>query len=163
MHAHSLTFLFCRQDTLQGLMCVEKDNSAVKGDFFEDQGYPSASQFFGPGGLGSKQLGFHSYKLEMNNFKANARYQLGDQIGAFHYLSDQQMKTAFGGFLVLPTADDGGNCIELNAVSFGKSETGSCSKRITDLAADCESILNAERYVSDIFGTSYVSSSFFSA
>ncbi|KAL7540756.1 hypothetical protein ACHAXR_010358 [Thalassiosira sp. AJA248-18] len=137
-------------DKLHNLMCIEKDNSAVKGNFFEDQGYPRASQIFSPGGKGSKHLGFHSYKRE-SSLKSNANYRVGDPITAYQS-SGQKLNDAFGGHLVLPIADDGGNCIELNTVAFGKNEGGSpCSKHTDDLAADCEGRFSASRYTSNIY------------
>ena len=151
------------KDKLQGLMCVEKDNSAVKGNFFIDQGYPRASQVFSPGGTGSKQLGFHSYGREKATvpLKTNVGYQLGDPIAAYHHhlstnggqtTTNTLLTNAFGGYLVLPSPDDGGNCIELNTVSFGKSEAHTCSKHTNDLAVDCEEgRFSAERYISNVF------------
>lgn len=134
-------------------MCVEHDNSAVQGNFFEDQGYPPASQVFSPGGRGAKQLGFHSYGREATPVKSNAYYQLGETIPAYQQnVSDQQLERAFGGYLVLPSANDGGYCIELNTVAFGKSESSACLKRTYDVAADCEGPLGTARYVSGIFG-----------
>ena len=144
-------------------MCVEKDNSAVKGNFFIDQGYPRASQVFSPGGTGSKQLGFHSYGREKAltvPLNTIVGYQLGDPIAAYHYHSSNDGQTisntlvtnAFGGYLVLPSPDDGGNCIELNTVSFGKSEAHACSKHTSNLAVDCEEgRFSAERYISNVF------------
>ena len=143
-------------------MCVEKDNSAVKGNFFIDQGYPRASQVFSPGGTGSKQLGFHSYGREKATSPLNTivGYQLGDPIAAYHYHSSNDGQTisntlvtnAFGGYLLLPSPDNSGNCIELNTVSFGKSEAHACSKHTNDLAVDCEEgRFSAERYISNVF------------
>jgi len=59
---------------LSSILCIEKDNSALKGSFFEDQGYPQASQVFSPGGKGTKHLGFHSYR-GMRNIPCLAIYQ----------------------------------------------------------------------------------------
>ena len=132
-------------------MCIENDNSAVKGNFFEDQGYPRASQVFSPGGRGAKHLGFHSYNREATSAKSDAKYQLGDPIAAYHS-SDQKLTVAFGGFLILPSASDGGNCIELNTVAFGRNEADKCSKFTDDLAVDCEGQLSTARYVSNIYG-----------
>mmetsp|Transcript_22821 Transcript_22821/g.43012 ORF Transcript_22821/g.43012 Transcript_22821/m.43012 type:complete len:142 (-) Transcript_22821:89-514(-) len=134
-------------------MCIEKDNSAVKGNFFEDQGYPRASQVFSPGGRGAKNLGFHSYYREATSVKMDANYQLGDPIAAYHS-SDQKLTVAFGGYLILPSADDGGNCIELNTIAFGRSNAGKCSKYIDELDTDCEGHLSTARYVSNIYGKS---------
>jgi hypothetical protein len=132
-------------------MCVENDNSAVKGKYYEDQGYPRATQIFSPGGRGANQLGFHSFSREATLITSNAEYQLGDPIVAYHS-SDQQLTSAFGGYLVLPSPDDGGNCIELNTVAFGKSESSGCSRYTNDLAADCEGKFSTSRYLSNIFG-----------
>lgn len=136
------------------MMCVEYDNSAVQGNYFDDQGYPPASEVFSPGGMAAKQLGFHSYSHgTMASSKSNINYQLGDPIVAFQQgVVDQSMNKVFGGYLVLPSSDDGGYCIELNNVAFGKGEASVCVKHINNLATDCESLLGAVRYVSNIFG-----------
>lgn len=139
------------QDILQGLLCAEIDNSAVKGKFFEDQGYPPASQVFSPGERGANQIGFHSFSREAAFITSNAEYQLGDPIAVYKSF-DQQLTRAFGGYLVLPSPDDGGNCIELNTVAFGKSESSRCSKYINDLSADCEGKFSTERYFLNTFG-----------
>ena len=137
-------------------MCVEKDNSGVKGNFFKDQGYPSASQVFSPGGQGSNQLGFHSYSNREATATASAttdvNYQLGDKIAAYHHVhaSSNVLANAFGGYLVLPSADESGNCLGLNTVSFGKSEAHTCTKHTNDLALDCESQFSTARYISNV-------------
>ena len=129
---------------------MEKDNSAVEGNYFVDQGCPSALQVFGKG---SKQLGFHSYtSREEATSKAKSSstgYQLGDEIAAYHQdESTDTLTNAFGGYLVLPTPDSSGNCIELNAVSFGKSETNTCTKYTSNLATACEGQFSTSRYIS---------------
>ena len=137
-------------------MCVEKDNSAVKGNFFKDQGYPSASQVFSPGVQGSNQLGFHSYSnreaTATTSATTDANYQLGDKIAAYHHVhaSSNVLTNAFGGYLVLPSADESGNCLGLNTVSFGKSEAHTCTKHTNDLALDCESQFSTARYISNV-------------
>ncbi len=143
--------LSTEQDKLQGLLCAEIDNSAVKGKFFEDQGYPRAAQIFSPGGKGANQLGFHSFSREAAVITSKAEYKFGDPIAVYHSF-DQQLTHAFGGYLVLPSPDDGGNCIELNTVAFGKSESSRCAKYFVDLAADCEGKLSTGRYFSNVLG-----------
>lgn len=135
-------------------MCVEHDNSAVQGNFFEDQGYPPASQIFSPGGRGANQLGFSSNEREAAPVKSNPNYQLGDPIMALQRDKvDQQLKRAFGRYLVLPAANDDGYCIESNTVTFGKSEPSArCLKRTYNVAADCEGLLSTARYVENMFG-----------
>ena len=133
-------------------MCVEKDNSAVKGNYFIDQGYPSALQVLGEG---ANRLGFHSYiNRDETTSKAKTNttgYQLGVGIVAYHQDDDNtSLINAFGGYLVLPTSDSSGNCIELNTVSFGKSETNTCIKHTSNLANDCEGQFSASRYTSNV-------------
>jgi len=50
----------------------------------------------------------------------------------------------------LPTPDSSGNCIELNTVSFGKSETNTCTKHTSNLVDDCEGQFSTARYISNI-------------
>lgn len=134
------------------MLCVEKDNSAVKGTFYHDQGYPKASQVFLPGGMGTKQIGFETqqYTPVTNSYGA---YRFGDPIAAFK-ISDEELSTAFGGYLVLPQAVDGGMCVELLAAAFGKDKTSSCLRQSDNLALDCENRFNSMRYISDVFGKS---------
>mmetsp|Transcript_563 Transcript_563/g.1302 ORF Transcript_563/g.1302 Transcript_563/m.1302 type:complete len:656 (-) Transcript_563:219-2186(-) len=148
---HPLRVSDSPEDKLHHFMCVEEDNSAVKGNFFEDQGYPRASEVFSPGGRGAKQLGFHSNIRESTSVKTDANYQLGDPIAALHSALDQKLMVAFGGYLVLPSANDSGNCIELNTIAFGRNEAGKCSKLIDELFADCEAQLSTARYISNIY------------
>lgn len=133
------------EDKLHGLVCIDRDNSPVKGIFFEDEGgYPSASQVFSPGSQIAKPVGFHSNTNE-NDHSIHGTYQLGDKINSFA-LSDGVIVT--DGHLTLPTKDDGGFCIDFNAARFGKSMTdNSCLRRIENLAEDCETKLNADRYI----------------
>jgi len=131
---------------------VEKDNSAVKGNYFIDQGYSSVSQVLEKG---SNRLGFHSYtSREEATSKAktsSTAYQLGDGIAVYHQNElTTTLINAFGGYLVLPTPDSSGNCIEMNTVSFGKSETNTCTKHTSHLASDCEGQFSTARYISNV-------------
>lgn len=134
-------------------MCIEKDNSAVKGTFFHDQGYPRALQVFSPGGRGKKHNSFHSSKQTASSSSYNGAYQLGDMIAAFRISDQGGTATSFGGYLVVPSAGDGGKCIELNSAVFGKNEANACLKQTDNLALDCEHQFSTTRYVSNIFGT----------
>ncbi|KAL9188182.1 hypothetical protein ACHAXT_006560 [Thalassiosira profunda] len=148
------------EDKLLGLLCVEQDNSAVKGAFYKDQGYPSAIQAFSPGGVGSKQRGFQSNNRGASSIALSGAYRVGDSIAAYRP-SGQTLTTVFGGRLVLPAAvfggrlvlpaaSDSGTCVELNAVSFGKNEASTCTKITDDLAADCEAQFSTGRYISNV-------------
>jgi tectonic-1/3 len=134
------------EDQLQGLVCIEKDNSPVKGVFFEDHGYPRAMTVFSPGSRVAKPIGFHSY--DDTTDESYGTYQLGDKIAAYT-LSDQQLFVP--GYLMLPSDGDGGHCIDSNAALFGQSERNSCYRRTNDLASECETKFNIDRYVSNIF------------
>ena len=125
----------------------------MKGNYFIDQGYPSASQVLGKG---SKQFGFHYYiSRDETTSKSKSSgitgYQLGDGIVAYHHDETTTLTNAFGGYLVLPTPDSSGNCIELNTVSFGKSGTNTCTKFTSNLASDCERQFSTSRYISNVF------------
>ena len=98
-------------------------------------------------------MGFHSYTSReeaASDTQASTAYQLGDGIVAYHQDETTTLTNAFGGYLVLPTPDISGNCIELNTVSFGKSETNSCIKHTSNLASDCEGQFSTSRYISNI-------------
>ncbi|KAL7483866.1 hypothetical protein ACHAW6_009507 [Cyclotella cf. meneghiniana] len=135
------------EDQLHGLICIEKDNSPVKGVFFADPGYPRATEVFSPGSKIAKPIGFNSYAKNFD--ESYVTYQLGDKIPAYNLSNDQFVLTI--GYLTLPSAGDGGRCIDSNAALFGKSESNTCSRRIRDLATECESKFSIDRYVLDVF------------
>ena len=132
------------EDRLHGLVCIERDNSPVKGIYFEDAGgYPSASHVFSPGSRTAKPVAFHSY-TNGNDQTAHGTYQLGDVINSFSFsdgviVADQ--------YLNVPSKDDGGYCIDSNAARFGISKTNKCLRRIENLAQDCEMKLNGDPYI----------------
>jgi hypothetical protein len=119
----------------------------VKGVFFADPGYPRATEVFSPGSRIAKQISFISYAKNLD--ESYSTYQLGDKIPTYN-LSNQQFVLTIG-YLTLPSAGDGGSCIDSNAALFGKRESNTCSRGIRNLAIECESKFSIDRYVSDIF------------
>lgn len=130
------------EDQLHGLVCIEKDNSAVKGDFFQDQGYPT--QVFSPGSRVAKPLTFHTHPV--NREISYGTYQLGSKIAAYTLMNDNTIST--NAYLGLTSPGDGGTCVDSNAVRFGISESNTCLRKIEDLAVDCETKFNIDRYAS---------------
>ncbi|KAL3803724.1 hypothetical protein HJC23_003778 [Cyclotella cryptica] len=143
----SLLIVLFSKDQLHGLICIESDNSPVKGVFFADPGYPRAREVFSPGSRIAKPIGFHSYAYNLG--KSYGTYQLGDKIPTYNFSNQQFVLTI--GYLALPSAGDDGSCIDSNAALFGKSESNTCSRSIKDLAIECESKFSINRYVSDLF------------
>ena len=137
------------EHALLGLLCVEKNNSAVTGNYYRDQGYPSAGLDGSPFDGGA---GFHT---------ASQQWRQGDDaqsktgaLRAFRSLDGGTLRLApFGGLLTLPTSSTGagGRCLELNPVAFGQDLATSCTKQVDDLANDCEGALGLSRYTSGIY------------
>ena len=141
-----------RQDALQGVLCVETDNSAVKGDFFSDPGYPSATTTFAPNGPGVKHKNFWPRKDETSHLEStsNDAFHLGDPISV-HYAGEENSvasTNAFGQVLRLPFAGDGGFCNDLNAIQFGHSIKTSCLRNIKDIAVTCENDFSTSHFTS---------------
>jgi hypothetical protein len=109
--------------------------------YFEDQGYPRASQVFSPGSKLPKPATFYS-SVDNDSFSHGA-YELEDSI-ATHPMSDQGSSS---GHLVLPSVGDGGYCIDSSAARFGKNEEMSCLRNIENLATECSTKFNVERYL----------------
>ncbi|KAL7511296.1 hypothetical protein ACHAXN_008210 [Cyclotella atomus] len=131
------------RDQLHNLICIEQDNSAVKGVYLEDQGYPRASQVFSPGSKLPKPATFHSY-ADTDNVSYGAYQQLGDSIATYS-MSDQGLISSRG-HLMLPSVGDGGYCIDANAARFGLNEDISCLRNIENLSTECHNKFNVERY-----------------
>jgi hypothetical protein len=154
-------------EAYKSLMCVQRDNSGTKGEFFaagpdlEDM-YPAAAEVFGstltvvdcattfvraplyirvpppPSPTRAKDYECH-YSTSVGVSTTNA-FSLGDTI-ALRRADDPDSPTLvvprFGGLLPLPSDRGDGVCAESGAVLFGEPTTETCSIAVTDLSAQC--------------------------
>ena len=146
------------QDALNGLLCTKVDNSAVKGVFFDDPGYPLASLAFSSpfGRAAVKTNDYNSYRRSTVGEQQNSEFQVGDTIPFIiqrSFSDPQNGGTYFSqDVLRLPFASANGICNYLNIVQFGKdiSTNGECKVPILsedELHSYCRNEFNIERYL----------------
>uniref|UniRef100_A0A7S1TPI6 Tectonic domain-containing protein n=1 Tax=Phaeomonas parva TaxID=124430 RepID=A0A7S1TPI6_9STRA len=124
--------------SLDQMLCVQTDNSELKGEFFADPGSPSASVFDSDDG--SKDYSYEPTTASTTSI--DDTYDLGETILAGHIPNGTSdgFYRAWGGHLSIPTADESGVC---NPLSFGKYEEpvyepNSCIQVFDDLADACD-------------------------
>lgn len=130
-------------DQLDRIVCIEQDNSPVKGVFFMEDKVLHASSVFLPGSKLAKPVTFHSNAE--GDGSSYGTYQLGDAISVYSLSEEGVIST--NGKLLLPSLGDGGHCIDSNAVGYGKSMHNSCRRNMKDFANECETKFNVNRYV----------------
>ncbi|EJK69296.1 hypothetical protein THAOC_09458 [Thalassiosira oceanica] len=133
---------------LLGLLCVEKNNSAVTGNYYRDQGYPSAAL---DGSLFDGDAGFHTTSQRR---RGNNALPTTGALRAFRSLDGGTLKLApFGGLLTLPVSSTGmgGRCLEMNPALFRQDLATSCTMQVDNLAMDCEGALSLSRYTSGVY------------
>eukprot|EP00903_Cladosiphon_okamuranus_P006338 g6208.t2 len=143
---------------VDGLLCVQYDNSASKGEFFEDPGTLPISIF---GDSGSSEFSYHDNLAEASAQRAtetDSFFDKGDRIpAAFMDEADGGTVAAFGGYFPLPVADDAGRCNEANFAGFGipvpanRGEENSCSREVESLESQCSSVFGWERFTSQLY------------
>jgi hypothetical protein len=156
------------QLVFQGSLCVKQDNSAVRGIFLDDPGYPSAADVFSHNsdewGVSDRQAtkphDFNSYIAKNNDEQDNSgnataasdSYKVGDGMTIFTPWENSNgtntttmMRQSL--FMVLQ-ATDGGVCNERGAAQFGTNIKGNkCSRVISGGVENaCGNELNAESY-----------------
>jgi len=152
------------QDALHdAILCVEIDNSAVKGNFFQNIGYPSSEKSLSSSASVQQKKNFNLYQ-DFASARPQKKYESGTQIPAVYIPSNTSVHLidAFGGFLGFPGGSDGGFCDGLNAIDFGKNSTTSCFRSTADILISCTQEFDFDRYVSDLFvskegGTAHLS------
>jgi len=128
------------QDAMDNLLCVQLDNSAVKGSFFKriDQ-IPTESALNDLKGADfSRILNTVSIQNESRN------YIVGDHLQAVQKEGPGQLRSV--DVLLLPSSTDGGFCSEFNAVEFGANSDVSCTQIIESLENDCTRLLSIDQY-----------------
>ncbi|CAM9728405.1 unnamed protein product [Chrysoparadoxa australica] len=135
---------------LEALLCVQYDNSDSKGSFYPDLGTLTAAVFSEE--VGRKEYDFTSHAqitVPAGEAEGDAIYDKGDRIPAASSDGSGGLRSAFGGFMPLPTPNQYGRqviWIKGVYVLFETAVIGSrCNRVITDLEADCESQLNGVR------------------
>ena len=160
------------QDGLNGLLCIQVDNSAVKGNYFDDPGYPASSVAFTPPfGQASllKATEYNSYPNKKHKQDAlSSYYRIG---GAIPFVYKQDDNSFIMDVLRIPSggttiaSDNASVCRYLNVVEFrrniGMQDDLSCSTNQycgkctvpvafvdqTDMSSRCQNEFNIERFV----------------
>ena len=117
----------------KNLLCIQRDNSAVKGSFFTSDLHTSRSEK-NKISMDFSRIGtttdFHSALNEAGNYVSGDSLQL-------------VLKKDSGGMakilrMSLPSSSDSGFCNELNVVEFGVNSNTQCSMVISNLKLDCK-------------------------
>jgi len=160
------------QDGLNGLLCIQVDNSAVKGYYFDDPGYPASSVAFTPPfGQASllKATDYNSYPNKQHKQDAlSSFYRIGGAIPFVYKQEDNYfimdvLRIPFGGSSI--ASDNAGVCQYLNAVEFRRNigmqdgfkgstnqYCGECTVPVAvddekDMSSRCQNEFNIDRYV----------------
>lgn len=137
---------------VDGMMCVVYDNSDVKGDFYDDPGYPSSSSIFDQS-AGSKAYDYVDLVTDDNSIIASTttEYDVGAVLPAAHKKGDG-MHAAYGGYFPVPTAGVDGRCVESSYATFMTSVRDSSCLRVTDdLQSACEATFDAGRFTTGLY------------
>ena len=136
-------------------MCVEVDNSAVKGDFYLDVDHLSSGNSILSQLDRQKKNSFNNHQTQ-EHIVTKTKYELGDFIPAFrgNVGSDPhiQIVDLYGGYLATPVASDGGFCNDFDSIEFGKDSVASCFRVVSNLSDECEGRFGVNSFVSNIFG-----------
>ncbi|CAM9472724.1 unnamed protein product [Ectocarpus fasciculatus] len=145
------------QGAVDGLLCVQYDNSASKGEFFEDPGTLPISIF---GDSGASEFSYHdnlAVSAASGPTETDTFFDTGDRIPVAFLADDGGTVAAFGGFFPLPVADDTGQCNEANFVEFAVpvpakiAEENTCAREVENLASQCSSAFAWGRFTNQLY------------
>eukprot|EP00618_Florenciella_parvula_P017385 CAMPEP_0119503752 /NCGR_PEP_ID=MMETSP1344-20130328/24819_1 /TAXON_ID=236787 /ORGANISM="Florenciella parvula, Strain CCMP2471" /LENGTH=703 /DNA_ID=CAMNT_0007540073 /DNA_START=55 /DNA_END=2166 /DNA_ORIENTATION=- len=133
------------------MMCIVYDNSDVKGEFYDDPGYPSSSSIFDES-AGSKSYDYEGMVTDSSIIPfSSSQYDVGTVLPAAHK-KGAGMHAAYGGFFPVPTAGVDGQCVESSYATFMSPVRDSTCLRVTDdLQATCESVFDAGRFSTGLY------------
>ncbi|CAN0403321.1 unnamed protein product [Pylaiella littoralis] len=145
------------QGAVDGLLCVQYDNSASKGVFFEDPGTLPISIF---GDSGASEYSYHDNLVvpaASGITETDAFFDRGDRIPTAFLDDGGGTVAAFGGFFPLPIADDGGGCNDANFVEFEdpvpakQGGENACARGVESLESQCTSVFGWERFSDQLY------------
>ena len=128
---------------MHNFLCIEYDNSLVKGEYFE--GKPSIDEEHNEYTFNQKI----PQNSPINSLNKNI-FTVGNTLPIYRRkLNDYLVEDKFD----IPLPSDGGTCIDSNAIQFGKSESSICIRPISNLEQQCKNgYLGTYRFVSNLFG-----------
>ncbi len=141
------------EEAVDNLLCIEVDNSATKGTFFQEREaieLPTSE-------VTSSELKEDDFTNFFDEFTATSNktgaYHIGEYIQSVQREVDDNQRevTVF----VIPTKNDGGLCEANSAVRFASDSKTRCGRMISNLEDDCMKTLNINWY------TNKTSSEFF--
>ncbi len=137
---------------LDGLLCVEYDNSALDGKFTEDPSPLTSAAF-----ASSKAYTPFTYidglsgGLSSGSTEGDALYDKGDRIAAgfMDEGGSSSLVAAFGGYVPLPSPGIGGLCSDTSYMRFNEPVVNStCVRILADPETECSSVLGYARFTS---------------
>jgi hypothetical protein len=134
-------------DVMENILCVQRDNSAVKGSFFEPDRHLSI------GDKDTKAFDFSRIQIIATsgpNEIPNGNYISKDYLQSVRREGSSELRNI--DVLNLPSSSDGGFCNEFNAVEFGVNSDTACSMTIENLEIDCKRRLSIDRYTVALSG-----------
>ncbi|CAM9689480.1 unnamed protein product, partial [Scytosiphon promiscuus] len=144
------------QGAVDGLLCVQYDNSASRGEFYEDPGTLPTSIF---GDSGASEYSYHDHlaaSATSATTETDAYFDKGDRIPAAFEDEGGGTTAAFGGYFPLPVGDDSGRCNEANFMGFDipvpatVGKENACSREVENLESQCSSVFSWERFSSQL-------------
>ena len=145
-------FFFTTQGEIQGLLCVDYDNSAVIGEYFNHGELTTRSI-----DRQMKTTDFNFWQNDVIPYNSNeveGTYLIGDHIPTIirSYSTDALSKYTLESSLSLPAPGDGRFCNSNNAIRFGIDSNVSCWIAIDELEKNCKRSLDVDKFLTNIRG-----------
>uniref|UniRef100_A0A7S3K434 Tectonic domain-containing protein n=1 Tax=Aureoumbra lagunensis TaxID=44058 RepID=A0A7S3K434_9STRA len=150
-------------------LCVRYDNSDLRGEFFDDPGYPDSLDIFDES-QGQKNYDYPFWIEDEEIYSSDQSFDAGDFIPAAFAVTDLSSGggiplsdgyiDAFQGILPLPVPNNNGICSEAASVKFATPQSSTCIRLIQNLEAECASTLGSFRWSASLYlGTNGAASS----
>lgn len=129
---------------VDGLLCVQYDNSPSSGAYYSDPGALSAASI--SDAEGSSYVSYASQMLApvaAGPYEGDAIYDKGDRIPAAFSSGDVGLISAYGGYLPVTGPDDSGRCSESDFAQFETPILGRTCLREATSVDECPSAFGA--------------------
>jgi hypothetical protein len=137
---------------MQNILCVEYDNSAIKGDYYISDA--SNIQYFDSlQSIDDLGISIQSEDSHYVPFHDNGTYTIGDRLVTF-YSHENHSNESFPALFHIYSPTDAGYCNQIRFAEFGRNMDFSCVTIIDkDILQDlCSTILSVDQVVRDIHG-----------
>lgn len=133
-------------------MCTEVDNSALKGHFFTDVGYPALDSSVSRTTM-EKDFGFNEHQAITAVLHDEQNYLHGDFIPILRrrLVSNKSFIGGSNENLFLPNSNDAGLCNDFDAIKFGRKYNSGCLRMIHNLTSECTTHFGIDRFITGIF------------